>query len=62
MLKFTISNPATGVTLGTYEAATKRDALDAMARDAGYKSFADACEVTGDDPDRDADLKIVEAE
>lgn len=62
MKKFTISNPATGLTFGTYEGTTKREALNAYARDAGYKSFVDACEATGDDPERDADLKIVEAE
>lgn len=31
-----------GVDLGTYEAGTKEEALDAMARDAGYSSQADA--------------------
>jgi hypothetical protein len=31
-----------GVTLGTYEAETAEDALDAMAREAGYESEADA--------------------
>ena len=31
-----------GVEMGTYEAATEREALDAMARDAGYASQADA--------------------
>lgn len=32
---------AAGVDLGTYAAASKKAALDAMARDAGYKSQAD---------------------
>jgi hypothetical protein len=31
-----------GVDLGTYEGETETDALDAMARDAGYESQADA--------------------
>jgi len=31
-----------GVELGTYEGETEREALDAMARDAGYASQADA--------------------
>lgn len=60
MAKFQITNPVTGINLGTYEGATKTEALDAYARDAGYKSFADACEATGDDPERDADLRVTE--
>lgn len=31
-----------GVDLGTYKARNKKAALDAMAKDAGYKSQADA--------------------
>ena len=38
------------ITLGIYEAATAQDALDAMARDAGYASHAASCAVTGADP------------
>lgn len=59
-MKFQIVNPTTGINLGTYEGATKAEALDAYARDAGYTSFADACEVTGDDPERDAGLRVAE--
>lgn len=36
-----------GVDMGIYEAETAADALDAMARDAGYKSQADAAEQVG---------------
>jgi hypothetical protein len=60
MSKFQIVNPGTGIDLGTYEGATKAEALDAYARDAGYESFASACEATGDDPERDADLRVTE--
>jgi len=59
MKKFQISNTTSGADLGTYEAATREEALDAMARDAGYKSFAASCEVTGEDG---SDLVVREVE
>ena len=37
--RYQITNTATGETLGTYVAASKRDALDQMARDAGYRDY-----------------------
>ncbi len=40
MKKFEISNRNSGLVLGTYEGDTKQDALDAMARDAGYADYA----------------------
>ncbi len=36
-----------GVDMGTYTAATTEEALDAMARDAGYAGAAEAAEVAG---------------
>lgn len=36
-----------GVDMGTYRGKTEQDALDAMARDAGYASQAEAEEVLG---------------
>lgn len=50
MTTWTITSSA-GAELGTYEGDTAEAALDAMARDAGYKSHADACEVTGSGTD-----------
>ena len=43
MTIFRIENTTSGVILGDYEAATASDALDAMARDAGYADYADCC-------------------
>ena len=50
MKSFKIQGNA-GVDFGTYEADDAQGALDAMARDAGYKSHADACEATGEQTD-----------
>lgn len=37
---FQIENIKSGVILGTYEAKDEHDALDLMARDAGYPDYA----------------------
>ena len=42
---------SSGAVLGAYPGATAEEALDAMARDAGYRSRADQCAATGDAPD-----------
>lgn len=59
MSTFQIVNKISGADLGTYEAATASGALDAMAQDAGYASFAASCKVTGDDP---CDLRVTRSD
>ena len=46
MTTYQITSSA-GVDMGIYEATSPEDALDAMARDAGYQSQADAAEQVG---------------
>lgn len=45
MARYQIENTISGVVLGVYEGASKADALDAMARDCGYRDYADCCAV-----------------
>jgi hypothetical protein len=47
MNKYRISNTASGVEFGIYEGANESEALDAMARDAGYKDHTDVEEQFG---------------
>ena len=42
MARWRITNIAAGVILGTYEGTTEAEALDALARDAGYTDYAEA--------------------
>jgi hypothetical protein len=61
MAKYRIENRLSGADIGEYEAETGRDAVEAMARDAGYPSFAAACEATGGDADEAlAELRVEE--
>jgi len=41
MTHFTISNKNSGTIFGTYEAASADEALEIMAREAGYSSYGD---------------------
>jgi hypothetical protein len=56
-VSYQIENDRTGVVLGVYSAATEADALEAMARNAGYLCYAEACEI---DPTLDDDLIVTE--
>lgn len=53
--KYNICNRDSGFDLGIFEADSPEAALDAMARDAGYANYRDACSITLDTP-TDAEL------
>lgn len=55
---WTIENTTSGLVLGTYEGATAADALDAMARDAGYRDYAD---LQAQVPAEDGEIIVTEA-
>ena len=42
MKTYKITNTASGIEMGTYKGESEQDALDAMARDAGYADYEDA--------------------
>ena len=47
MKSFRVHSPNTGHEFGIYGGESADEALDAMAVDAGYADYADACEVAG---------------
>jgi hypothetical protein len=57
MAKFEITNTLSGINLGIYEGTTAADALDAMARDAGYEDYTAACDVA---PHTEGELLVTE--
>jgi hypothetical protein len=59
MATYRIVNTMSGQDLGTYEASSKADALEQLAKFAGYQTFAEACETTSDDG---RDLEVTEVE
>ena len=56
-MTYEISNSISGVVFGTYEASSIEAALEVFARDAGYASYADACEVA---PIADGEIVVIE--
>ncbi len=52
---FTIINTTSGANLGSYVADTEAEALNAMARDAGYTDYAEAEEIA---PTADGEIVV----
>jgi hypothetical protein len=59
MQSWDIVNKFSGHHLGVYEGDTAEAALDALAKDAGYRNYLDACEQVGGAPD---ELVVTEVE
>ena len=56
-MKYKIENTISGLVLGTYEASSEEDALDLLARDAGYTSYEEVQEAA---PARLGEIRVVE--
>ena len=53
MKSWQIDQPVSGVDLGGYPGQTKDEALDAMAKDAGYNDYNHLLSVVGETRDKD---------
>jgi len=58
--KWQIESTISGVIIGVYEGADESEALEAMAKDAGYADYAEATSVTGVDEGEILVTKVVE--
>src|SRR5690606_13550221 len=47
--RFRITNKVSGLVLGVFPGENEQDALDTMARDAGYANYAHILDIYGDD-------------
>lgn len=56
-MKYQIENLYSGHVFGIYEGGSKKEALDALARDAGYEDYEDMCEVA---PVRPGEISVKE--
>ena len=56
-MTYEIRNSISGVVFGNYEASSIEAALEVFARDAGYASYAGACEAA---PAADGEIVVIE--
>ncbi len=61
MAHYEIQNANTAYVLGVYEGETEEEALDAMARDAGYQDYASIAEQQGQADEDDLVITEVDA-
>jgi hypothetical protein len=59
MTAYQITNRISGEILGVYRGISEDDALDAMARDAGYADYAACCAAA---PAEEGEIQITEME
>lgn len=57
MNTYMIENTKSGRVIGQYDASSQADALEVMARDAGYSDYAACCEVA---PVADDEIRVTE--